>query len=166
MDLPWLSYKDSLRVVMPLLLSLAIGGSLSSCGLGVRTRALLGGKVDLKVYVADTANRNSPVAVDVLLVYDKDLLQSALKMSAREWFEKREQITRDYREGEGLDVWRWEWVPGQSVPLQALPLKAKAKAIVIYANYASPGDHRARVDPHASVVLQLLEKDFSVRPLK
>jgi type VI secretion system protein len=145
---------------------LASAGLLASCGLGVRTRALFGGAVDLKVQIDDNANFNSPVALDVLLVYDEDLLKQLLKMPAREWFDRRDQIKRDFPDGSGLDAWSWEWVPGQRIPVQRLPLVARAKAMVIYANYLSPGEHRARRPPHESVSLQLLERDFTVSPLK
>ncbi len=49
-------------------------------------------KLDLKVHVSPKANNNNPVAVDLVLVSDKKLLQELMKMSASEWFEKRHQV--------------------------------------------------------------------------
>jgi len=155
----------SWRTTLAWLLALALLAALPSCGIGLRTRALLGGKIDFKVLVSDTANQNSPVALDFLLVYNSDLLKELAKMPARDWFDKRDQIKRDYADDTGLEVWQWEWVPGQNVPLQRLPLKPKAKGGVIFANYLSPGEHRARIDPHESLMITLLEKSFTVRPL-
>lgn len=154
------------RRVIPWVLSLALTGPLLGCGLGVRTRAVFGGKVDLTTKISATANQNTPVAVDLLLVYDKDLLKDLLKTPAKAWFERREQMKHDYPPGTAFDIWQWEWVPGQRVPPQSLPLKARAQAVIIYANYLAPGEHRARVDPHADLVLQLLEKNFTVEPVK
>lgn len=137
---------------------------LTSCGLSVRTRAAFGGKLHVQVYVADNANQNSPVALDLLLVYDKKLATRLLAMSAKEWFSKREQIKKDYPDDEGFAAWSWEWVPGQNVPEQELPLQAKAKLGIIFAQYYSPGEHRARIDPHQSIYIELLEQDFTVHP--
>jgi type VI secretion system protein len=156
----------ALRMTLTLLLALALSSTLISCGFGLRTRALFGGTVDLKVQVEDMANGNNPVAVDVLLVSDEDLLKQLLKMPAREWFDKRGQIKRDFPEGKGLQTWSWEWVPGQHIPPQMLPLEPKARAMLIFANYLSPGEHRARWDAHEGVRVTLLDKNFTVAPLK
>lgn len=152
--------------VCGLLAVCVIGGLLmTGCGLGVRTRALLGSTIEVKARVAALANQNHPVAVDVLLVYDRDLLNSLLQMSANDWFAKREQLARDYPQESGFTVWSWEWVPGQSVLPQALPLRPKARAGVIFARYRSAGEHRARFDPYNGISLELGETDFQVKPL-
>ena len=52
-------------------------------------------KLDVKVHVSPKANNNNPVAVDLVLVSDKKLLQELMKMSAHDWFEKRHQIELD-----------------------------------------------------------------------
>jgi hypothetical protein len=121
-------------VQLPLLLLLM--GLLVSCSIGVRARSLTGGKLRMEVRTAETANQNQPVAMDVVLVYNKQLLQELLKMSANDWFEKRDQIKRD---------------------------DPKARAGIIFAHYFSRGEHRARIDPHTSIMVELLDKDFSVR---
>ncbi len=73
-------------------------------------------------------------------------------MPSKDWFEKREQIKRDYREGESLDYWEWEWVPDQQVPLQELALKPGAVGGLVFAGYNSPGAHRVRIDPLQDIV--------------
>jgi type VI secretion system protein len=146
------------------LLALLLLNLLTSCGLPVRTRALFGSKLHVQVYVAEHANQNYPVAVDLLLVYDKKLATRLLAMSANEWFSKREQVKKDYPNDEGFASWSWEWVPGQNVPEQELPLQAKARLGIIFAHYNSPGEHRARIDPHQSITIELLEQDFAVHP--
>lgn len=137
---------------------------LTSCSLGVRTRALTGGKLQVDVRVADTANHNRPVAMDVLLVYDQELLKDLVKLSANEWFEKRDQFRRDDPQGVAFQFWSWEWIPGQRQLLE-LPLQVKAKSGLVFAQYANRGEHRARLEPHTNVVIELQEKTFSVRPM-
>jgi type VI secretion system protein len=114
------------------------------------------------VHASEATNHNAPVALDVLLVYDKQLLSELLKLSATEWFEKREQFKRDYPDDRGFEVWSWEFIPGQQARL-VLPLRAAARAGVMFARYASRGEHRARIDPHTSLVVHLLENDFTVQ---
>jgi len=135
---------------------------LISCGAGVRARSLLGGKLNVTVNVSEKVNLNAPIAMDLLLVYNDQLRDTLLKMSAKDWFRQKDQIKRDYIEGEGLDCWSWEWVPGQKIPVQKLPLKSNAKAGIVFADYLSPGAHRIRFSPFDDIVIRLLEKDFFV----
>jgi type VI secretion system protein len=151
------------RILTSLLLALVVLWSLSACGLGVRTRSLFGGKLEVKVVIDEKANRNHPVAVNVVLAYDEKLVPTLLGFSAQDWFQKRQQLKRDFPDG--LEYWEWEWVPGQAVPVQKLPLLAKAVGAVVYADYLSPGEHRARIDPHTSIMLELRETDFTVNPI-
>jgi hypothetical protein len=123
---------------------------------------MTGGKLRVEVRAAEAANQNQPVAMDVLLIYNKQLVKELLNMSASDWFDKRDQIKRDDPKGQDLSVWSWEWVPGQH-ELVELPLQAKARSGIIFARYFSRGEHRARIDPHTSIVVELLDKDFSVR---
>jgi type VI secretion system protein len=139
---------------------------LQACGIGTRARAIVGGKMRVQAQVADTANQHSPVALDLVVVYDQKLLKELSQLSAADWFDKRKQFRRDYPAGQGFDVWGWEWVPGQNVPLQKLPLKPRAKGGLIFVNYFSPGEHRARIEPNQGVYVELRETDFAVQPLR
>jgi len=159
------SNEISCWIIVRLLLALSLIGIVSSCGIRTRTRALIGGKLEIKVNISPDANQNNPVAVDLLLVYNNDLFKDLLKMPASEWFAKRDQIKRDYPEDTGFESWNWEWVPGQIVELQSLPLKARAKGAVIFANYITPGAHRAVIKPHESIAINLLNEEFTVEPL-
>jgi type VI secretion system protein len=153
---------DLLRLFILFFLFLFLICFIFSCGVAIRTRAVLGKKIHVTVDVSENANQNSPIAIDVLLVYDEVLLERLTKMTSLEWFEKRAQIKQDYLNGNGLDYWGWEWVPGQNVKTQSLPLKPKAKAGIIFAKYFAPGEHRSRVDPFKDFIIHLLEKRFTV----
>ena len=152
-----------------LVLTLAITGvafawSLSACTPIVATRALFGGKFNVSFLVADNANRNNPIAVDLLLVYDDALSKELMKLSAEEWIQKRDQYHLDYQAQNGFARWGWEWVPGQTVPVQRLPLETSAVSAIVYADYLSPGAHRARVDPHKNILIELGETEFTISP--
>lgn len=148
------------------LLSLAGMGALAGCGIAVQTRSLFGQELKVQVFVAQRTNQDNPVAVDLLRVFDANLLTELLKMSASEWFEKRDQIKRDYPGKVGFESVEWEWTPGQSVPVLSLPLEPAARAGIIFANYFAKGAHRVRFDPNESIMINLLEDAFTVEPLK
>jgi type VI secretion system protein len=137
---------------------------LTSCGLVRGTQRMFGGKLPMEVTVAPEANDNSPVAVDLLLVYDKKALEKLQALSADKWFAGREQYRRDL-DGD-LEVFSWEWVPGQQVARQQAPYRPGVKASLVFADYFSPGDHRVLVDHRRPFRLVLGEKDLSVEPLK
>ena len=136
---------------------------LSGCSVTTRARSMLGGRVDVSVVLSETANQNHPVAVDLLVVHEPELLERLLGMSAREWFNQRDQLQRDFLPGEDLDVWSWEWVPGQRVPEQEIPLSAGAAGGLVFADYRTPGAHRVRFDPFSDLALRFQETGFDLR---
>ena len=146
----------------------AVAALFAGCPKGpkVITKRLPGGpkdsKIEVSVRVAPNANGGNPVALDLLLVSDKELLKELQKLSAADWFEKRAQIILDHpKEGE-LSVSRWEWVPGQVVELDDVRVAPEVRAAVVYANYFSPGEHRAVLDPRRDVRLTLGESKLEV----
>ena len=114
----------------------------------------------MKVYVAPNANQNNPVALDLVLVKDKKLLKELMKLSASEWFQKRNQYRLDYPKEIGLGAGSWEWVPGQVVA--SIPLKHRFAGGIIFANYSTPGAHRASINLRKSVLVNLGEEGFTV----
>jgi type VI secretion system protein len=129
-------------------------------GVTVRTRKILGGDVTLRARIAPMANMNNPVPVEYVLVYDDMLLETLAKTTAKDWFTNRDQFKQDFPEG--FDSWYWEWVPGQAVEEQKLPLRPKASAALVFANYVLPGDNRARLDPYKGATINLGERNFTV----
>ncbi len=123
-------------------------------------------KLDVKVHVSPAANNNNPVAVDLVLVSDKKLLQELKKMSASEWFEKRNQVVLDYPKETGLSAGRWEWVPGQQVKVDQVIVKYGVVGGVVFANYFNAGAHRAPVDPRKGILITLGDEDLCVQSLK
>ena len=129
-----------------------------------RTRSLFGGDLKMQVRVSPELNQNSPVAVDLVVAYEKKLLEQLQELTAQEWFEQRDQLQRDFPKG--LDRWSWEWVPGQEVPEQTLTFRLGAAGALLFADYLEPGAHRQAVDPHEHFHLELEVSAFSITPLK
>lgn len=116
-------------------------------------------KLDVRVHVSEQANGGNPVALDLLLVSDKNLLKELQKMTAGDWFARREQIIADHPK-EGLSVVRqWEWVPNQVIPPEQLTVGTDIKAVIVFANYFNPGEHRAVIDPRAKGITINLDDD-------
>ena len=146
--------RSRLLLVACLGLSLAASG----CGLMNRTKSLFGGKLPIQVFVASDVNQNSPVAVELVVVYNKKFRDKLLEMSAKEWFERRVQMTRDFPKA--FQSQAWEWVPGQDVGLIEMSIKRGARAGVVFADYFSAGPHRIQFDPHKPLRLELREDEI------
>jgi type VI secretion system protein len=136
--------------------------SVGACGIAAKTRAAIKGDLNMYVSIAAKVNSDNPLPVDVVWVYDEELLKELLKLSAKNWFEKKEQFKRDFPSDKAFEVWPWEWTPGQKVTVQKIPIKAKSKGGIIFANYLTDGDHRARVDPAEDFQINFSEESFSV----
>jgi len=123
-------------------------------------------KLEVQVHVSPKANNNNPVAVDLVLVTDKKLLKELMKMSAGEWFEKRHQVELDYPKETALNAGRWEWVPGQDVQVDRVPVNMDVVGGVIFANYFNAGPHRAPIDPRKGILITLGDENLCVQSLK
>ncbi len=120
-----------------------------------------GGKFQVDVTIAQNLNDNFPVAVDLVVVYDKGLEQQLKTLTAKDWFGQKSQILRDHPKKD-LDVIAREWVPGQSVPPLKLSYRSGSRAVYVFASYFSPGDHRQFIAPGRNFLLRLGEKDFQL----
>ena len=166
------------RCVSLMSLMLCLVFTLSGCGalssVAAVTRSVIG--LDPKpvapdwkklvISAADDANANSAVAVDLVLVKDQAMLDSLLTMPAAKWFATRSDIQRTFPEA--LVVYPYELVPTQSVQLGEKQFGSeRAWAALVFANYSSPGEHRARllVNSTGSVV-QLNAQSFNASEIK
>lgn len=139
-----------MRRLRSLCAAVAIAGALvagSGCRGTLRTRVV-------SVRADSAANADTPVPVDLVVIYDKAFVDEAAALTARDWFTRKAQIARD-RPYSVRSV-SWELVPGQRVPLHRFPFKRRgARAAFVFADYLAPGDHRVRIDPlrRADVIL-------------
>lgn len=157
---PW-PRRRTVRGLALLLAALSAAGC-SSFGLD----RWFGGKLAVRVTVAPDLNELSPVAVELLVVYDKKLLATLQQMTAEQWFQQRDQLLQQYSQARHeLDHWKWEWVPGQVVPQQVCKYGIGARGALVFADYFSPGDHRASVDPFRPLLLNLGADGFTAERL-
>ncbi|MBP2290302.1 hypothetical protein [Azospirillum rugosum] len=115
----------------------------------------------VSVTVAPAANDTTPVAIDMVAVRDKALVEKLAALTAADWFGQREQTLRDHPTTVG--VTSWELVPGQKLHTE-LPNQEPAWAILVFANYATPGPHRLRVPDTRTLTLTAGDKDVELAP--
>lgn len=135
----------------------------SSCGLVRKTRSAFAGKVRMEVLVLPRINQNSPVAVELLLIRDRDLWQRLREKPAAEWFEERKALARTFPDS--FESRLWEWVPGQEVPPQTIEVGRGVRWGLVFARYLVAGDHRTVVEPRKPFRLVLEETAVRVEPL-
>ena len=122
-------------------------------------------RLQLEVSLTQRANRDAPVPVSFVAAKDPKFFERLLGLSAKQWFEQREQLRRDDPSGQLFTEWEWEHVPGYAPPPVVIEVDGNAIGAVIFANYHSPGDHRIRIGPQRRLRIELGDDDVVVRPL-
>jgi hypothetical protein len=154
--------RTRLRLSLFLSRSLCASLLLAVLGCGTGSRSLFGGDIAVRVDADLKINQDSPVPVELVIVYDKDLLAQLAGMKAHDWFAGREQLRKDHPGDDDFVSLSWEVVPGQSLPPQTLSFGSGARGGFVFADYFSDGAHRARVDPHQSLRIHLQTDDVAV----
>ncbi len=148
------------RTATSFALGLLCAVAVTGCSSGYEGRRLR-----LEVATTARANKNSPVPLTLVAVRDAKLFDRIGKLTAKQWYEQREQVRRDFPSGTAFAEWDWEFVPGQSPPPMVIEVDSKAAGAVIFANYRAPGDHRFRIGPQRRMRVDLGDDDFVVSPL-
>ena len=108
------------------------------------------------------ANDNSAVPVDILMIYDADMLKVLLKLESKDYYSISQQLKQDYPEL--ADVLHWELTPGQVV--KKYPIKRRSckpvHGALIFADYYSPGPHRIRIGTSKKINVHFKKKDFCI----
>lgn len=141
--------------VLALLLSLGLG----CC-------SYRGPAIELEVVAVAGMNDDTPVAVELVLFFDQELLEEAQAMSASQWFgESGQRFRRRNAPGRRTyDVHRWEWIPGQQAMPPPIPLPGRTDGAVLYADYPTLAAHRQVIeDPDGVFQLQLQRGGFLLR---
>jgi type VI secretion system protein len=126
----------------------------------IRVVTLTPSPLDLKVGIDNGANKDSPVAVDVVLIKDKNFWKTAPPMAAKDWFSQKSDLQRRY--GKKLVVTSWEWVPGQPIPPITLKVPRFLNGAMVFARYPSPGSHSAPLPRGGKVSISLQKEDFTM----
>ncbi|MGE4297236.1 MAG: hypothetical protein AB7E47_04330 [Desulfovibrionaceae bacterium] len=156
----------ALRGIAWTALVVCVLAGLSGCGAGVMARKLVRSDLYATVESAPDANLNNPVALDIVLVYNEDLEQELLGLTARQWMEKKAQFKLDHRLNEDYVLWELEPVPGLDMEDLELPLTVSGKAFIVFVDYYTPGDHRVRTDPRHSFIIRLKQRNFVVEMIQ
>jgi len=113
------------------------------------------------------SNGSSPTAVDVVFVYESGVIDVLQAATAADWFSRRHQFLRDFPEG--LAVKSWEVVPDSVLPIWEVTDEFKENqtgdlvvTAFVFADYLSPGDHRARLESRIGTRINLARDDFTL----
>jgi type VI secretion system protein len=104
---------------------------------------------------SDDLNNNAPVAVDVVLVTDRTLLERIADLPASKWFSVRADLAATFPQG--VRYRSWEMVPGQRLNVPGDTFAGpRVAAAFVFANYQGPGAHRVRIDTFSGRMVVLL----------
>ena len=139
-----------------LMLPLLMAGALLLAGCSTVKGYLFppGEKLDwdsLSLYVDPAANRDFPLAVDLVFVADEALAKRVAAMKAADWFGARDALRNANRDA--LQVVSLELAPGDSLtlPEKRIP-DTRLFAALVFADYFAPGEHSARLEKLAGKV--------------
>jgi len=143
-----LGFKQRIDLDFKLLLVMIMMLALTACSTVKDYVMPAGVKLDwesVTVSVAAGANRDYPLAIDVVLVSDEVLAQRLLAMSARDWFSARNGLRKTYPDV--LSVDSLELAPGESLTLPGKRWSGRrVAAALVFADYLVAGPHLARID--------------------
>lgn len=116
----------------------------------------------LSLYVDPEANRDFPLAVDVVLVSDEALAKRVSAMKAADWFAARDGLRKMNRDT--LQVESAELAPGAMLSLPGKRFAGRRVfAALVFADYFSSGEHSARLDNlQGKIAIEFGATDFSV----
>lgn len=101
--------------------------------------------------------------MDLVYVYDEELLLKMLEMPASQWFQKKQTLKNNYPDESGFRAFEWEWPPGTDTTLH-IPLSSGTEGGIIYVNYYDEGQHRVRIDLFRDIYVHLGVDEFEVKP--
>jgi type VI secretion system protein len=108
------------------------------------------------------ANGNAAIAVDLLFITDTVAAQQIAGLSAQDYFVRRSQLKRDFPAG--VQIHSWELAPGQIERDSPVSATCNRASTLLFARYATPGDHRQVLTAASSIVVLLGATDFTVSP--
>lgn len=151
--------RARLTALLPALLSIWL---LAGCSMFGGPKPVAPAWRSLAFAASRDANANSALAVDVVLVKDKAVLDSLSAMTASRYFAARDDLLRSYPDA--LTLLAVEITPGQLIRIERKRYDGeRAWAALAFANYATPGEHRLRVPLDGKdCLLQLDAQEFAV----
>lgn len=116
----------------------------------------------VSMQVIDGANRDFPLAIDVVMVSDDALAQRLSSMSARDWFAARDSLRKAYPDT--LEFDSLELAPGESITQPGKRWSGRrVSAALLFADYFADGPHLARLESlKGRLYIEFGATDFSV----
>ena len=117
----------------------------------------------LTLVAAPDVNQNSPLALDLVFVRDQATLEKLLSLSASKWFSSKDELMKTYPNA--ITLRSWELVPQQVLQLSEEALGSpRVAGMLLYANYLSPGEHRAQLPlAREAFLVELGARGFNVQ---
>lgn len=151
------SYRlPALRVLAVAVLATQLGGCALPSFLSFKGTKVRWDQVSLSA--AENANRNSAVAVDIVLVTEDAVVEKVIDLPASKWFAARADLAKTFPKV--LTYRSWELVPGQVLTVDGDSFGSpRVAAALVFADYATPGSHRVRIDEFKGRLVVRLEQD-------
>lgn len=116
---------------------------------------------DLTFEVAPQANDSSPIAVELVVVSDEEVLKKLLTLSAAQWFEQNANLKRDYPQQ--LQSWYYEITPGQRMSFKPTEFsRQQGHGLLLFANYRGTGAYRLRLDVYSQATILFSDSEVRV----
>jgi hypothetical protein len=109
-----------------------------------------------------TTNGGNAIAVALVMVSDPDAAKQIAGLTADAFFTQQTQLQRDFPGG--FVVRSWGLAPGQVARDQSVSGTCNRVSTLLFARYASPGDHRQVLKGQSSLTVTLGDADFTVGP--
>lgn len=140
--------------------SLAAVVQLAACSTPSWLCWLPGGVKTFTLVTEPDTNDDRAIAVDLVFVTDELPAQEIGKLSAHDYFSRRAQLLLDFPGA--VQVRSWELAPGQLVQKADTDPPCNLVGTYVFADYATPGDHRATLGNAGSVLVTLGAGDLTV----
>jgi type VI secretion system protein len=114
------------------------------------------------VFAVSDANLNSPIALDVVVLRDEASLTMVSTLAASKWFSSRSDLVKTFPQS--LRYRSLEVAPGQTLRVAVSEFgPGRVTAVMVFADYLTPGEHRVRVDQlQGEILVQLGTRAFTV----
>lgn len=116
---------------------------------------------DISITAAPGANRDTPVALDIVAVGDETMVQVLMGLDANGWFSQKEKFQHQSE----FNVKTFEVVPGQTISGDveySWTDRRKYEAVFVFAKMQSPGLHNVRIDTFSNPVIVIRNNSLRV----
>jgi hypothetical protein len=108
-------------------------------------------------------NNNKPVTLDVIVVYDNSLFSILNNLTAKQYYETRNQLYRDNKHL--MSICTWDVLPGKVSPTYKLHVGLNPVCIMIFASYNNESsNHKLIIPAGTNEIMILLNNKTLISP--